>query len=212
MHHLNLLTSRLYSLFFSLGKTLPVNRHPPFRPRGINQPSMNHAVSLLDPPYNSWIHIFPEARIYQAPNLPMRFYKMGLSKLILEPEKAPFVIPMFHSGMETVMRELRIPPQFLPSTGKDIHVRFGEPIPFDILERLRERWHEVKEHPTKSEVRHLRIDTAELVRAAVNEVRASMGFPPEPPNSNDPKSFSPITTPPRKDLKGWLDRLRQKFW
>jgi monolysocardiolipin acyltransferase len=170
---------------------------------------MNHAVALLNRPYNSWVHIFPEARIYQAPDLPMRYFKMGVSKLILEPEKAPFVIPMFHSGMETVMQELRIPPQFLPSTGKDIHVRFGEPISFNVLERLRERWQEVKEHPTKSEVRHLRIETAELVRAAVNDVRSGMGFPPEPPNSNDPQSFPPITTPPRKDVKGWLSRLRK---
>ena len=172
---------------------------------------MNHTIALLNPPHDSWVHIFPEARIYQAPELPMRFFKMGVSKLILEPEKAPYVIPMFHSGMETVMVEERIPPQFLPSIGKDIHIRFGEPIPFDVLENLRARWHEAREHPTKSEVRHLRIETAELVRAAVNDVRSSMGFPPEPPNSNDPKSFPPITTPPRKDIKGWLTRLRERF-
>jgi monolysocardiolipin acyltransferase len=169
---------------------------------------MNHAVTLLNKPYNSWIHIFPEARIYQAPNLPMRFFKMGISKLILEPEKAPIIIPMFHSGLEKVMREHKIPPQFFPSTGQDIQLRFGEPIPSDIVEKLRQRWQNVKEHPTKRELRALRIETAELIRDAVNDVRASMGYPAEPPNSNDPKSFPPITTPPRKDVKGWLDRIR----
>src|SRR5271167_2292030 len=132
--------SRLYSLFFRLGQTLPINRHSPFRPRGINQPSMNQAITLLNQPYNSWIHIFPEARVYQAPDLPMRFFKMGISKLILEPETPPIVIPMFHSGMETVMKEYQVPPQFLPSMGKDIHVRFGDPIPTQVLERLREKW------------------------------------------------------------------------
>jgi monolysocardiolipin acyltransferase len=201
--------SRLYSLFFSLGQTLPINRHSPFRPRGINQPSMNHAVTLLNQPYNSWIHIFPEARVYQAPDLPMRFFKMGISKLILEPETPPIVIPMFHSGMETIMKEYQVPPQFLPSIGKDIHIRFGDPISTHVLEGLRKKWGKVKEHPTKGDLRALRIETTEIVRDAVNQVRASMGFPPEPPNSNDPKAFPSITTPLRKDVKGWFNRLRK---
>ena len=203
--------TRLYSLFFSLGQTLPINRHPPFRPRGISQPSMNHSVKLLNDPYNSWIHIFPEARVYQAPDLPMRFFKMGISKLILEPEKPPIVIPMFHSGMETVMREYKVPPQFFPSTGKDIHVRFGEPIPIHILDRLREKWGEVKRYPTKGDVRALRIETVEIVRDAVNQVRSSMGFPDEPLDSNDPKTFPPVTIPPRKDVKGWFKRFICKY-
>jgi monolysocardiolipin acyltransferase len=168
---------------------------------------MNHAITLLNQPHNAWIHIFPEARIYQAPDLPMRFFKMGISKLILEPENPPIVIPMFHSGMESVMREQKIPPQFLPSTGKDIHIRFGEPIPSTILDKLREKWEKVKEHPTKGDLRALRIEAAETVREAVNQVRSSMGFPPEPPHSNDPTTFPPITTPPRKDIKGWFSRL-----
>jgi monolysocardiolipin acyltransferase len=138
----------------------------------------------------------------------MRFFKMGISKLILEPQKAPIIIPMFHSGMETVMREEQVPPQFIPSIGRDIHIRFGDPIPFEILDKLRRRWGEVKEHPTKSGVRTLRIETAETVRDAVNQVRASMGYPPEPPNSNDPKSFPPvIIPPPRKDVRGWFKRI-----
>jgi monolysocardiolipin acyltransferase len=200
---------RLYSLFFSLGQTLPINRYPPFWPRGISQPSMNHAVTLLNQPHNSWVHVFPEARVYQAEDLPMRFFKMGISKLILEPEKAPIVIPMFHSGMETVMLEHRVSPQLFPSIGKEIHVRFGDPMPFEVLDKFRERWEKVKEHPTKGDLRALRIETAETVRDAVNQVRSTMGFPPEPPNSNEPKSFPAITSPPRKGLKGWFTRIRK---
>jgi len=200
--------TRLYSLFFTLGQTLPVNRHSPFSPRGITQPSITHAISLLNPPYDSWVHIFPEGGIWQAPNLPMRFFKMGgISRLILEPEITPIVIPMFHSGMETVMRELRVPPQFLPSTGKDIRVRFGEAIPLNVLEPLRERWRKCKEHPVKSEVRKLRLETAEMAREAVNKVRESMGYPEEPEDSNDPKSFPQPDVPTRKDVKGWFKRM-----
>jgi monolysocardiolipin acyltransferase len=139
----------------------------------------------------------------------MRFFKLGISKLILEPEKTPIVIPMFHSGMETVMREQKIPPQRFPSTGKNIHVRFGEPISTDVLDRLRKKWGQIKEHPTKGDLRALRIETAEIVRDAVNHVRSGMGFPPEPPNSNDPKTFPVIFTPPQKDVKGWFSRLRK---
>ena len=205
--------TRLHSLFFSLGQTLPVNRYPPFSPRGITQPSITHAASLLSPPYNSWVHIFPEARIWQAPNLPMRFFKMGgISRLILEPETTPIVIPMFHSGMEQVMREFRAPGQFLPSTGKILHVRFGEAIPVSVLEPLRERWRKCKEHPVKSEVRNLRIETAEIARQGVNKVRESMGYPEEPEGSNDPKNFSPSDLPIRPDVKGWFKRLLDRVY
>jgi len=169
---------------------------------------MNHAITLLNDPYNSWVHIFPEARIYQAPSLPMRFFKMGISKLILEPTNPPIVIPMFHSGMENVMVEQRNPPQFFPSTGQDIRVKFGEPIPVETIEKLRERWGKVKEHPSHKELRVLRIETAETVREAVNAVRTSMGFPLEPEGSNDPKSFPADTVPHRKEVKRWFKR----FW
>ena len=199
-----LLTFSIYSLIFSLGQTLPINRISPYRPRGIHQPSMNHAVRLLSAPYHAWIHIFPEARVYQAPNLPMRFFKMGVSKLILESDRTPLVIPMFHSGMQNVMVEGKVPPQFFPSIGQEIRIKFGEPMDLTALRGFRERWDKVKIHPTKGDVRTLRIETAEMVREAVNRVRTSMGFPPEPPGSNDPKSF-PHDRPPALRKHGrWL--------
>ena len=199
-----LLTFSLYSLIFSLGQTLPINRFSPYRPRGIQQPSMNHAVHLLNAPYHAWVHIFPEAQVYQAPNLPMRFFKMGVSKLILESDRTPLVIPMFHSGMQNVMVEGKVPPQFLPSMGQEIRVKFGEPMDLKALRGFRERWDKVRIHPTKGDVRTLRIETAEMVREAVNGVRTSMGFPPEPPGSNDPKSF-PHDRPPALRKHGrWL--------
>lgn len=106
------------------------------------------------------------------------------------------------------MVEQRIPPQFFPSTGQDIRVKFGDPIPVEVIDKLRERWGQVKQHPSHRELRMLRIETAETVREAVNAVRTSMGFPAEPHGSNDPKSFPPPTVPPRKDVKGWFKR----FW
>ena len=106
------------------------------------------------------------------------------------------------------MVEQRIPPQFFPSTGRNIRVKFGDPIAAEVIQKLRERWAHVKEHPSHKELRELRIETAETVREAVNTVRASMGFPPEPAGSNNPKSFPLIPVPTRKDVKGWFKR----FW
>lgn len=109
------------------------------------------------------------------------------------------------------MVEGKVPPQFLPSRGQDIRVKFGEPMDLVPLQRFRERWDKVRMHPTKREVRALRIETAELVREAVNGVRLSMGFPPEPEGSNDPKSFVHEPPPtPRKEVKKWFSWWTRK--
>jgi len=78
------------------------------------------------------------------------------------------------------------------------------------LRGVRERWDKVKIHPTKGQVRTLRIETAEMVREAVNGVRTSMGFPAEPPGSNDPKSFphDPPPTPRRHGRWWWWARQK----
>jgi monolysocardiolipin acyltransferase len=175
---------------------------------------MNQAVTLLNEPHNAWIHIFPEARVYQAPNLPMRYFKIGVSKLLLEPEKTPIVIPMFHSGMETVMREEQIPPQFIPSIDKNLRIRFGDPIPEEIIQGLRDKWKLYQSKAENGRMRMgemaLRMEATLMVRDAVNRVRSDMGFPPEPPNSNDPSSFPPQVVPPRRDVEGWFTRARKE--
>ncbi|RKP26880.1 acyltransferase-domain-containing protein, partial [Syncephalis pseudoplumigaleata] len=71
--------------FFQLGKTLPVVRGD-----GIYQPAINFALDRLND--GEWIHVFPEARINQAPDM-IRF-KWGVARLIMECKQLPIVIPL----------------------------------------------------------------------------------------------------------------------
>lgn len=92
----------------------------------------------------AWIHIFPEGMIHQARDNTMRYFKWGVSRLILEPEVCPDVVPMFIQGTDQVMHESRQFPRFLPRMGKNISVTFGAAV--DVESRfgdLRRRWREL---------------------------------------------------------------------
>jgi monolysocardiolipin acyltransferase len=74
----------------------------------------------------------------------MRYFKWGVSRLILEPEVCPDVVPMFIQGTDQVMHESREFPRFLPRIGKKISVTFGAAV--DVESRfgdLRRRWREL---------------------------------------------------------------------
>ena len=99
-----------------------------------------------------WIHIFPEGMIHQSPNQAMRYFKWGVSRLILEPEVCPDVVPMFIEGTDQVMHEARQFPRFLPRVGKKITVTFGSAV--DVESRfgdLRKRWRELVAEAEKEE-------------------------------------------------------------
>ncbi|EFW17571.1 tafazzin [Coccidioides posadasii str. Silveira] len=55
----------------------------------------------------SWIHIFPEGMIHQSPPKTMRYFKWGVSRLILEASQCPDVVPMWIEGTDEVMHESR---------------------------------------------------------------------------------------------------------
>lgn len=97
----------------------------------------------------AWCHIFSEGRVWQnwrfkddEPRLGP--FKPGVGKLIAHcpPGKEPIVIPMFHTGMDSVMPELVLqgekrtkkkpsrPASFVPRTGNKIRVFVGQPIDF----------------------------------------------------------------------------------
>ena len=90
---------------------------------------------------HAWIHIFPEGRVHQHPKKSMRYFKWGVSRLILESEPLPEIIPMFIDGNQEVMHEFRKWPRFIPSTGKNIRIAFGEKVDSEkVFGELRERW------------------------------------------------------------------------
>ncbi|BFZ59719.1 Lyso-phosphatidylcholine acyltransferase [Saitoella coloradoensis] len=157
-------TNATLSTFFSLGQTLPTYR---FGKYGPFQPSISRAIHLLSPDYPtsssqpkskripSLVHVFPEGKIRQHPDREMRYFKWGISRMILEscippdvsPEKPlpppPIVVPIFFKGLDDVMHENRKWPRFLPRMGKDIKFTFGEPLPDEMWRGYRQRWAEM---------------------------------------------------------------------
>ncbi|TGO16938.1 hypothetical protein BTUL_0022g00390 [Botrytis tulipae] len=90
---------------------------------------------------HSWIHIFPEGRVHQHPNKTLRYFKWGVSRLILESEPLPEIVPIFIDGNQDIMHESREFPRFLPRVGRNVRIAFGESVDGErIFGDLRLRW------------------------------------------------------------------------
>ncbi|KJZ76064.1 hypothetical protein HIM_04520 [Hirsutella minnesotensis 3608] len=206
--------NRLTSTFFSLGQVLPTHRlwHSPMG--GLYQPTMEQAIRLLSGPakaatfqgsyystdgldpfpapvaYGSrrhaWVHVFPEACCHQSPDSSLRYFKWGVSRLILESDPAPDFIPMFIHGTQNIMPEDRGWPRFLPRVGSRVRVVIGEPKPVDVLfGRQRKIWRQLVDRgdaealKTCPEAVQLRIEIAKAVRNEIQKLRESIGLPHE---------------------------------
>ena len=124
----------LYSAFFSLGQTLCVYRHG----SGIFQRAVDEAVALMEEPLHAWVHVFPEGKVYQEPTGKMGQFKWGISRLILEPEQLPIVVPIYSSGFDSVMPLSRQGVQrFIPRLNQSIRITFGKPLVADQLLNFR---------------------------------------------------------------------------
>ncbi|KAI8947326.1 acyltransferase [Xylaria longipes] len=217
----------LLGAFFSAGQVLPTHRlqHSPHG--GVFQPTVSQAIRLLSsqpfvkptptgrlpaeiaiprfPPVYaqdrySWVHVFPEACVHQHPNMFMRYFKWGVSRMILESEPMPDVLPIFIDGTHRVMPEDRGWPRFLPRFGVKFRVAFGELVDTEkTFGDLRAQWQElVKQQEARTvaprvlgelsdELKYgekavkLRIEVARRVREEVLKVRRSLGYPDEEP-------------------------------
>ena len=91
-----------------------------------------------------WVHVYPEGRIHQKADRTMRYFRWGVARLILESDPCPDLIPIFIEGFEQVMPESRQFPRFIPRSGKDIHVSFGQKVDMQaVFGDLRERWQQL---------------------------------------------------------------------
>lgn len=136
----------------------------------------------------------------------MRYFKWGVSRLILEPQDCPDVVPMFIEGTDQVMHESRTFPRFLPRMGKNVTVTFGRELDIEAtFGDLRKRWRELCDEDAKArgtaewseltmgivpeslvvhpEAVELRKECTRRVREAVLEVRRSRGYKDEDPKS-----------------------------
>lgn len=137
----------------------------------------------------------------------MRYFRWGVSRLILESEPLPQIIPIFIDGTQLVMHESRTFPRFIPRCGKKIKIAFGEDVDGEkVFGDLRRRWKHLVElqkqalrqkglddelelgqlteglqhHP---EAVALRLETTVRMRNEVLKLRRSLGY-----NEEDSKS------------------------
>jgi monolysocardiolipin acyltransferase len=146
--------------------------------------------------HNCWVHVFPEGCVHQNPTQCLRYFKWGVSRLILESDPTPKLIPMFIDGTEKIMPEHRKWPRWAPRIGAKVRVVFGKPVDVDVaFGEARTRWKELvhrhKVEPDDKQDNHiaalqhgpeaieLRIQVAKQIRAEVDSLRMSMGYPPE---------------------------------
>jgi monolysocardiolipin acyltransferase len=161
----------------------------------------------------SWVHVFPEGAVHQHPSLDMRYFKWGVSRLILESEPLPDVVPIFVDGFQHVMPEDRTFPRFLPRIRKNIRVAFGDVVDSEALfGDLRRRWRELVERRRNGigrfggeevlgelrdeelrdgpEAREIRIEVARRVREEVMKLRRQMGYPDGDPALGDAETWA----------------------
>lgn len=196
-----------------MGQTLPTHRywHSPYG--GPYQPTMTQALKLLSQKHvlpsepltystngrdshpapaaytvnhNAWVHVFPEACCHQSPDSTLRYFKWGVSRLILESEPAPEFIPMFMHGTQLIMPEDRGFPRFTPRIGNKIRFVIGEATDVEkLFGRQRDEWRRLVERngaetlKDSKEAQDLRIEVAKAVRDEISKLREDMGLTPE---------------------------------
>ncbi|CCF40109.1 acyltransferase [Colletotrichum higginsianum] len=217
----------MYPSFFSLGQVLPTYRMLHSPNGGLFQPTMAQAIRLVSGPgalfplkiafragnnevfaspayyrnnHNAWVHVFPEGCVHQHPQRTLRYFKWGVSRLILESDPAPQLVPIFIDGFSDIMPEDRHWPRWAPRIGAKIRVIYGEALEVgDAFKEQRSRWksmvqkeekalgkrldagevpESLKDHP---EAIQLRIEVAKTVRDMVQELRLRAGYPQDDP-------------------------------
>jgi monolysocardiolipin acyltransferase len=159
-----------------------------------------HAVNR-----HSWVHVFPEGAVHQHQSLETRYFKWGVSRLILESDPMPDVVPMFIDGFQHVMPEDRTFPRFLPRIRNRIRVAFGDTLDSEaVFGDLRRKWKELVDRRRNGlgrlggdeslgelrdeelrdgpEARAIRIELARRVRDEVMKLRKQMGYPDGDPS------------------------------
>ncbi|KAJ1666141.1 Lyso-phosphatidylcholine acyltransferase [Coemansia sp. RSA 1813] len=154
--------------FFALGQTIPTVRGD-----GIYQLAVEIGLKKLGE--NKWVHVFPEARVNQESEL-LRF-KWGVSRMIMESERTPIVIPMYLSGMSKVLPLRQRVPVPRPNPFKSLlYIKVGDCIDFTLQ---LEQWKAARAKlPSADKVAQLdeqmRVSIAEKLRDSVNQLKSDV--------------------------------------
>ncbi|AMD20683.1 HDL061Cp [Eremothecium sinecaudum] len=140
----------------------------------------------------SWVHVFPEGFVLQLqpPHCnSMRYFKWGITRLILESTRPPIVVPMFATGFEKIAPESAantMVERYLPRNfGANINVTIAKAMDDGIIESFRQEWRQLVEkyydpkHPTDlshelrdgKEAQDLRSRLAAVLREHVAKIR-----------------------------------------
>lgn len=111
-------TNRIHSLFFMLGKCIPVVRGD-----GVYQPAIDLCINKLK--MGDWVHVFPEGKVNMDKQR-MRF-KWGVGRILFEtyPHVSPIIIPIWHEGMDDLLPNQ--PPYYFRLNAK-LTFNFGKPL------------------------------------------------------------------------------------
>jgi monolysocardiolipin acyltransferase len=143
--------------------------------------------------------------VHQHPKKSLRYFKWGISRLILESEPLPEIVPIFVDGNQQVMHESREWPRFIPRAGKHIKIAFGKTVDGEeVFGDLRARWKTLVDMQKEAllkrgeewdlelgeltdglkysmEAEALRKEVTWRVRLEVLKVRKGLGYPDEDP-------------------------------
>ncbi|CCK68439.1 lysophosphatidylcholine acyltransferase KNAG_0A07870 [Huiozyma naganishii CBS 8797] len=135
----------IYGNFFSLGQVLPTERFG----KGPFQDAIDGSIAILNSQWkrhSSWVHIFPEGYVLQLQqpyNNSMRYFRWGVSRMILETDRPPVVLPIFTTGFEKMFTEsndVNIFKNTWKTMGSTAKISVGQPVPDEIIVRYREQW------------------------------------------------------------------------
>lgn len=150
---------------------------------------------------HAWVHVFPEGMIHQKEDKTMRYFKWGVSRLILESDPLPDIVPMWIEGPQDAMSEAREFPRFIPRPFKNISITFGERLDGEkVFGDLRARWKQMRAKEERKggelelgvlndalkysqEAVDLRKECTLRMRSAVLDVRRLRGHPDEDPKA-----------------------------
>ncbi|CEQ38742.1 SPOSA6832_00199, partial [Sporobolomyces salmonicolor] len=212
---------RLDRWFFEKGQVIET-----FRGKGIYQEAIDEATRKLD--QGNWVrvsfslqwtdgvnkqklikreeqvHIFPEGKIKQDTLHDVRRFKWGVSRILMECETTPLIVPVWIKGLrpvpvagfEQVMDEPRVYPNFLPNRNKDVTILFGAPLNASVdpllasyRAKFPERWRpatydrpvgaDLEDEP--KEIARMRSEMAEVLRRGLMELGKRVGEVEERP-------------------------------